>query len=60
MRIANTILNKMCGALLFAVPFCIGRLPWQVVALLVIMACALATAAAIQEGYYIRKGKEID
>ena len=56
----HTVLNKMCGALLFAIPFCIGRLPWQVVALLVIIACALATAAAIQEGYFIRKGKGID
>ena len=55
----HTILNKLCGVLLFAIPLCIGRFPWQPVAVLLILTCAAATAAAVQEGYYIRAGKEI-
>ena len=55
----HTILNKLCGVLLFAIPLCIGRFPWQPVAVLLILTCAAATAAAVQEGYYIRTGKEI-
>ena len=56
----HTLLNKACGVLLFAVPLCIGRFPWQPVAVLVILSCAVATAAAVQEGHYIRTGKEIN
>ena len=55
----HTVMNKICGALLFAIPLCVGRLPWQPVALLMILTCAVASFAAVQEGHYIRTGKEI-
>ena len=54
----HTVMNKICGVLLCAVPLCIGRFPWQIVAVLVILTCAAATVAAVQEGHYIRTGKE--
>ena len=56
----HTVMNKLCGILLFAVPLCIGNFPWQPVAVLIILTCVLATIAAIQEGHYIRTGKEIE
>lgn len=55
----HTLMNKICGALLFAVPLCIGLFPWQAAAILMIVTCAAATFAAVQEGHYIRTGKEI-
>ena len=55
----HTVLNKLCGGLLFAIPLGIGWLPRQPVEVLVILTCVLATIAAVQEGYYIRAGKEI-
>lgn len=55
----HTPLNKVCGLFLFAIPLCTGRFPWQNVAVLIILTCALATAAAVQEGHCIRAGKEI-
>ena len=55
----HTVMNKICGVLLFAIPLCIGNFPWQHVAVLIILTCATATIAAIQEGHYIRTGKEI-
>lgn len=55
----HTVMNKLCGALLFLIPLGIGRLPEPAVAVLLIAACALCTVAAIQEGHYIRSGKEI-
>lgn len=55
----HTVMNKICGILLFAIPLCIGRFPWLPVAALIIPACAISTIAAIQEGYYIHTGQEI-
>lgn len=55
----HTVMNKICGILLFAIPFCVDRFPWQPVEVLVIVTCTFATIAAIQEGYYIRIGKEV-
>ena len=55
----HTRMNKICGVLLFALPLWIGRLPWQAVEVLMVLTCAAATAAAVQEGYYICAGKEI-
>ena len=55
----HTVMNKICGVLLFAIPLCIGSFSWKPVAILIILTCAIATVAAIQEGYYIRIGKEI-
>lgn len=55
----HTLMNKICGILLFAIPLCVGRFPWQPVAVLIILTCGAATFAAVQEGHYIRTGKEI-
>lgn len=55
----HTVMNKICGVLLFGIPLCIGQLPWQPVVVLIILTCGVATFAAIQEGQYIRNGKEI-
>ena len=55
----HTIPNKACGIFLFMIPLCIGFFPWQPVEALILITCAMATFAAVQEGYYIRKGKEI-
>ena len=55
----HTVMNKICGVLLFAIPLCIGLFPQQPVAMPVILTCCAATFAAVQEGHYIRTGKEI-
>ena len=55
----HTVMNKLCGVLLFAVPLCIRNFPRQPAALLILLTCAAATFAAIQEGCCIRSGKEI-
>lgn len=56
----HTVMNKLCGVLLFLIPLCIGHFPWQASALLCMVSCTLATFAAVQEGHYIRTGKEIE
>lgn len=55
----HTVMNKICGALLFAIPLCIGQFPCQPVTMIIILTCGAATFAAVQEGHYIRIGKEI-
>lgn len=45
----HSILNKISGLLLFLIPLCIGFFPWQPVAVLVVITCAMATIASIQE-----------
>lgn len=55
----HTIANKICGLLLYGIPLCIGRFPWQSVAILVGLSCSVASFAALQEGRLIRSGKEI-
>lgn len=55
----HTVLNKLCGALLFAVPLYVGQFPWRLSAVLIALTCAAATVAAVQEGHYIGTGKEI-
>lgn len=55
----HTAANKLCGILLFFIPLCIGQFPWQGVMVLCILSCAAATFAALQEGHYIRTGREI-
>lgn len=55
----HTLLNRVCGILLFALPPCVGLFPGEVSVLMILVTCAMATTAAIQEGYYIRIGKEI-
>ena len=56
----HTIMNKVTGALLFLLPFGIGRGAWQTSAIAVIVVCSIATFAAIQEGHNIRSGKSIE
>lgn len=57
----HTVLNRLCGILLFALPFCIGGLlPRIPAAPLFLPVCVTATLAAVQEGYYIRIGKNIN
>ena len=48
----HTVLNKVTGVLLFAIPLCIKSFPWQPVFILVILTCIAATIAAVQEWYY--------
>ena len=55
----HTVLNKICGVLLFAIPLCMGKFLWQPVVILIILTCIVATIAAVQEGHYIRTGREI-
>ena len=55
----HTVMNKICGVLLYVIPLCIGQFPEQPVTMLIILTCGAATFAAVQEGYYIRTGKEI-
>ena len=55
----HTPMNKICGVLLFALPLCFNRFPPQSLTVLIILTCAAATFSAIQEGRYIRNGKEI-
>lgn len=55
----HTLMNKISGVLLFAIPVCAGILPPRPVEAIIILTCAAATFAAIQEGHFIRTGKEI-
>ena len=55
----HTVMNRICGVLVFVLPLCIGRFPRQEAEALIVLNCAAATFAAIQEGHYIRTGKEI-
>ena len=51
----HTAANKITGALLFALPLTIG---WMPVSYSGGIVCAFATFAAIQEGHFIRTGRE--
>lgn len=55
----HTGMNKVCGVLLFAVPLCLGLLPGPAARALIVLTCGAATAAAVQEGHYIRTGREV-
>ena len=55
----HTVMNKICGVLLFGIPMWIDRIPWKTAQIPLILICAVTTAAAAQEGHYIRKGREI-
>lgn len=56
----HTAMNKVTGFMLFLLPFGIGRDLWSTFVIAATAACFNATFAAIQEGHYIRTGKEID
>lgn len=51
----HTVMNKATGALLFLLPMTISVLPPKYSAIVV---CSAATFAAIQEGHFIRTGRE--
>jgi len=51
----HTVMNKITGLLLFLLPFTVSLVELKHTAIVV---CFLATLSAIQEGYYIRKGRE--
>ena len=51
----HTAVGKLTGALLFALPLTIGFIPLSFTGGIV---CAVATFAAIQEGHFIRTGRE--
>ena len=51
----HSVMNKATGALLFLLPLTISAVPLKTSAIVV---CAAATFAAIQEGYFIRIGRE--
>lgn len=54
--VAHTALNKMTGFALFILPF---ALPFIGVTCASIAACAMATLAAVQEGRYMKAGREV-
>ena len=51
----HTAVGKLTGALLFVLPLTIGLIPLSFTGGIV---CAVATFAAIQEGHFIRTGRE--
>ncbi|MCR5138177.1 MAG: CDP-alcohol phosphatidyltransferase family protein [Oscillospiraceae bacterium] len=51
----HSVMNKATGALLFLFPLTIPAVPLKCSAIIV---CAAATFAAIQEGHFIRTGRE--
>lgn len=53
----HTVMNKLCGVLVFAVLLCIGSFPRQAVIVPIILTCAVATVAAVWEGCYIYTGQ---
>ena len=53
--VLHTVMNKVTGILLFVLPLTLPVVELKYSALLV---CTVATFAAIQEGHYIRKGRD--
>ena len=53
----HTIMNKVTGVLLFIFPLTLSMVPLIYTGILV---CFVATFAAVQEGHFIRTGKEIE
>ena len=54
--VEHTVLNKVTGVLLFLFPL---TLFWVGFDFCAIVVCVFATVSAIQEGYYIKKKREI-
>lgn len=52
----HTVMNKITGLLLFLLPLTFVFIEIQYS---VIVVCTIATVAALQEGYYIKKGMEV-
>ena len=51
----HSVMNKVAGALLFLLPLTLPAVPLKYTAIVI---CAAATFAAIQEGHFIRTGRE--
>lgn len=51
----HSVMNKITGVLLFILPLTLGFIELKYSAAVV---CAVAAVAAVQEGYYIRTGRE--
>ena len=51
----HTILNKVTGVLLFLLPLVIFFVELKYVGMVV---CAVATISAMQEGYYLTRGRD--
>lgn len=56
LMLLHTLMNKITGALLFALPLTLSFIELKYSALVIL---PIATFAAIQEGHYIRTGKEV-
>ena len=56
LMVEHILLNKITGVLLFLLPLTLFWVDFKYSAMVV---CVVATFSAIQEGYYIRKGREI-
>ena len=54
--VEHTIMNKVTGILLFLLPLTVFLIEMKYSVMAV---CSIATFSAIQEGYYIREGREI-
>ena len=54
--VEHTIMNKVTGILLFLLPLTVFIVEMKYSAMAV---CSIATFSAIQEGYYIKEGREI-
>ena len=52
----HTALNKLTGGLLFLLPLLYPAFLWRGYAAAV---CTVATVSALEEGYYVRTGKEV-
>lgn len=58
LKTVHSLLNKICGGIVFIIPLIIGcSHVYQVKSLIVIAACILTTVAAIAEGMAILKNK---
>lgn len=57
----HSVLNKVCGITVFIPPLFIGAgFAWQAKALVTVLACIVASTAAVQEFVFIWKGKNIE
>ena len=52
----HSILNKLCGVMLFLIPLCLPYFGWQTSRHLIVFTCTLATLAAMQEGQTVLRG----
>ena len=55
--VEHTIMNKLTGLLLFFLPLTLDYIDFRYSTGIL---CAIATFSAIQEGHYIRTGREVD